>query len=64
MMASVLGAHLPWAQVETCLAPILDLGLAPEIAIKGPELDTIDERLVLTSPAGRRSPTQNSCTFF
>jgi sugar phosphate isomerase/epimerase len=42
-----LGAHIPWAQIETSLAPILDLGLAPEIAIKGPELDALDEQLFL-----------------
>lgn len=42
-----MGAHVPWAQVETSLAPILDLGLAPEIAVKGPELDTLDEQLIL-----------------
>jgi sugar phosphate isomerase/epimerase len=42
-----LGAHIPWAQIETSLAPALDLGLAPEIAIKGPELDTLDEQLIL-----------------
>ncbi len=49
MMAPGLGAHIPWAQIDTCLAAILDLGLAPEIAIKGPELDVIDERLVLNT---------------
>jgi sugar phosphate isomerase/epimerase len=42
-----LGAHIPWAQVATCLAPALELGLAPEIAIKGPELDVIDEQAIL-----------------
>jgi len=42
-----LGAHIPWAQVDRCLAPALALGLAPEIAIKGPELDVIDERAIL-----------------
>lgn len=41
-----LGAHIPWAQVATCLAPVLELDLAPEIAIKGPELDVIDEHEV------------------
>jgi len=42
-----LGAHVPWAQIETALTAALDLGLAPEIAIKGPELDAIDEQCVL-----------------
>jgi len=42
-----LGAHIPWAHVATCLAPVLELGLAPEIAIKGPELDVIDEKVIL-----------------
>jgi len=34
-----LGAHIPWAQAKTCLEPVLAMGLIPEIAIKGPELD-------------------------
>jgi len=42
-----LGAHVPWAQIEASLAPVLALGLAPEIAIKGPELDSLDEQLIL-----------------
>lgn len=47
MTTPCLGAHIPWAQVDRYLAPALDLGLAPEIAIKGPELDVLDEQLVL-----------------
>ena len=47
MKAAGLGAHIPWAQIETCLAPALALGLAPEIAIKGPELETLEEQLIL-----------------
>jgi sugar phosphate isomerase/epimerase len=46
-----LGAHIPWAQIDAFLAPALALGLAPEIAIKGPELDVIDEQLVLRTAA-------------
>jgi len=38
----LLGAHVPWSQVETYLQQVLDLGMAPEIAIKGPELDSLD----------------------
>jgi sugar phosphate isomerase/epimerase len=41
-----LGAHIPWAQTDKHLAGILDLGLFPEIAIKGPELDILDQALV------------------
>ena len=41
-----LGAHVPWSQVETYLKLVLDLDMAPEIAIKGPELDTIDKFLL------------------
>ena len=37
-----LGAHLPWAQIGTYLQNVLDLNLVPEIAIKGPELDSLD----------------------
>ena len=39
MKSLLLGAHVPWAQVETYLQLVLDLGMSPEIAIKGPELD-------------------------
>jgi sugar phosphate isomerase/epimerase len=34
-------AHLPWLRRHEHLAGILDLGLAPEIAFKGPELDRL-----------------------
>jgi sugar phosphate isomerase/epimerase len=37
--ASQLHAHLPWLRRGEFLPRILDLGLAPEIAFKGPELD-------------------------
>jgi sugar phosphate isomerase/epimerase len=42
MMQVQLGAHIPWAQINTYLQQVLELGLVPEIAIKGPELDSID----------------------
>jgi len=41
-----VGAHIPWAQIGAYLDPVLDLGLVPEIAIKGPELDQIDPQLL------------------
>ncbi|MDT8444002.1 MAG: sugar phosphate isomerase/epimerase family protein [Desulfuromonadales bacterium] len=41
-----LGGHIPWSQIETSLKSVLDLGLTPEIAIKGPELDCLNENLV------------------
>ncbi|MBW2474827.1 MAG: sugar phosphate isomerase/epimerase [Deltaproteobacteria bacterium] len=47
MKAAWLGAHIPWAQIETCLPQVLALGLAPEIAIKGPELEIVEEQLIL-----------------
>jgi sugar phosphate isomerase/epimerase len=37
----VLGAHVPWTQLQQFLPEVLGLGLAPEIAIKGPDLDEI-----------------------
>jgi sugar phosphate isomerase/epimerase len=45
-MTLTLGAHLPLAQVDHHLARVLDLGLFPEIAIKGPELDALDQPLL------------------
>ena len=45
-----LGAHIPWAQITTYLDMVLELELAPEIATKGPEFDTLDGALLdLTS---------------
>jgi len=41
-----LGAHIPWAQIDTYLDLVLELELAPEIAIKGPEFDTLNEDLL------------------
>ena len=43
MIQPRLGAHIPWAQIETYLDLVLELQLAPEIAIKGPEFDILDE---------------------
>lgn len=40
------GAHIPWTQIETYLDMVLDLNLVPEIAIKGPELDLLDDNLI------------------
>lgn len=36
-----LHAHLPWLRCHEFLPRILDFGLAPEIAFKGPELDAL-----------------------
>ena len=41
-----LGGHIPWAQIEDYLDLVLDLKLTPEIAIKGPQLDTLEEELL------------------
>jgi sugar phosphate isomerase/epimerase len=41
-----LGAHVPWAQIGSALETVLDANLVPEIAIKGPELDILDEALL------------------
>lgn len=38
-----LGAHVPWSQADQYLKLVLELGLTPEIAIKGPELDAVDQ---------------------
>lgn len=46
MTQTRFGAHVPWAQIETYLDLVLELGLTPEIAIKGPELDLLDQSLL------------------
>jgi sugar phosphate isomerase/epimerase len=45
-MTLCLGAHMPWAKIDYHLAEVLDLGLFPEIALKGPELDSFDRGLL------------------
>jgi sugar phosphate isomerase/epimerase len=45
-MTLQLGAHIPWARIDHHLTGVLDLGLFPEIAIKGPELDSLDQALM------------------
>jgi len=62
-----LHAHLPWLHCTEFLPRILDLGLAPEIAFKGPELDDLPvERLAtvakLIAATGRR-PTVHAPFF-
>lgn len=62
-----LGAHLPWAQIEFLLEKIIGLGLFPEIAIKGPELDSLNSALLsrvsrILSSAGVR-PTIHAPFF-
>ena len=46
MSQTRMGAHIPWAQIDTYLNNALDLVLTPEIAIKGPELDSMDNALL------------------
>lgn len=61
------GAHLPWREKESLLSQILDLGLKPEIAIKGPELDRVDPerlgRLKQSLAAVRVRPTVHAPFF-
>lgn len=45
-MKTSLGAHVPWSQVGQYLDIVIDLGLSPEIAIKGPELDSIEQGIL------------------
>lgn len=42
-MSYHFGAHVPWSQIDTYLNKVIELGLAPEFAIKGPELDILDD---------------------
>lgn len=46
MSGKNLGAHLPWSQLDTYLDTVISLGLTPEIAIKGPELDSLEPRFL------------------
>jgi sugar phosphate isomerase/epimerase len=41
MFPDLLHAHLPWQRCKEFLDDILALGLAPEIAFKGPDLDSL-----------------------
>jgi sugar phosphate isomerase/epimerase len=62
-----LHAHLPWLRCGEFLEPILELGLAPEIAFKGPELDDLPpERLAAVArqlAACNRRPTVHAPFF-
>ena len=67
MSADRLQAHLPWLRCHEFLPRILDLGLAPEIAFRGPELDTLAHRELdtvagLVAATGRR-PTVHAPFF-
>jgi sugar phosphate isomerase/epimerase len=42
MLPELLHAHLPWLRCAEFLPRILALGLAPEVAFKGPELDDLE----------------------
>ena len=62
-----LHAHLPWLRCDEFLAHILELGLAPEIAFKGPDLDDLPaERLAAVArqlAASDRRPTVHAPFF-
>jgi sugar phosphate isomerase/epimerase len=67
LFADRLHAHLPWLRHTEFLGRILDLGLAPEIAFKGPELDDLSPARLqavahLLAEAGRR-PTVHAPFF-
>lgn len=50
MLPETLGAHLPWSRLDEFLPLMLNLQLAPEIALKGSDLDQIDlARIDLTA---------------
>jgi sugar phosphate isomerase/epimerase len=65
--ADRLHAHLPWLRCSEFLPPILDLGLAPEIAFKGPELDDLPaaglETVARLLAATGRRPTVHAPFF-
>lgn len=62
-----LQAHLPWGRRHEFLSRILDLGLAPEVAFKGPDLDDLlPEELAATArliAATGRRPTVHAPFF-
>ena len=66
-MTLCLGAHIPWAKIDYHLAEVLDLGLFPEIALKGPELDSFDrgrlQRTAQTLVAAGVRPTVHAPFF-
>ena len=60
-------AHLPWLRYSEFLPRILDLGLAPEVAFKGPDLDDLPDAQLqsvarLIAASGRR-PTVHAPFF-
>lgn len=67
MSTDRLHAHLPWLRCSEFLPRILDLGLAPEIAFKGPDLDDLPtERLSTVArliAAINRRPTVHAPFF-
>ena len=67
MPAKPLGAHVPWGQVDQHLSMVLDLGLAPEIAFKGPELDSLSpaqlQRVATAIRAAELRPTVHAPFF-
>ena len=62
-----LHAHLPWPRCHEFLPHILDLGLAPELAFKGQELDDLPKEhldaLTLRLAAAGRRPTVHAPFF-
>lgn len=67
LLTDRLHAHLPWLRCAELLGRILDLGLAPEVAFKGPELDDLSPLQLqavarLLTAAGRR-PTVHAPFF-
>ena len=62
-----LGGHIPWVEIENYIEIVLGLDLAPEIAIKGPELDCLEEtlldRIAQTLEQARIRPTVHAPFF-
>ena len=62
-----LGAHIPWAQISQYLNTVLDLGLSPEIAFKGPDLDHLQssqlQKVAAILQKAQRRPTVHAPFF-
>lgn len=67
MAGEVLGAHIPWSQLNAYLDFVFDMGLTPEIALKASDLEGLDPaqvtRLAERINASGQRPTVHAPFF-